>query len=61
VPGSEAQEYRDSLTWWELTTTIELLSKKKFTIDEDENRILTLRYRDRLKILAEPKSPLFEN
>ena len=60
MPKSEAQEHKVSLTRWELDLTLELLSKQKFDIDHDEDRLLTRRYRDRLKKIIEPTLPGLE-
>ena len=54
LPRSEAREIKVTLTRWELDLTLELLKKQKFNIDEEEDRILTRQYRDRLKKEIEP-------
>ena len=57
MPKSDAREFKTDLTRWELDLTIELLTKQKFDIDHDEERMLTKRYRDRLKKIIEPTLP----
>ena len=57
MPQTDAREFKTDLTRWELDLTIELLTKQKFDIDHDEERMLTKRYRDRLKKIIEPTLP----
>lgn len=57
MPKSEAQEIKMAVTRWELDLILGLLKKQKFTITDEEDRILTRRFYDRLEKITKPTLP----
>lgn len=50
-------EFEVKLSRWEVEHLVDLLNKEKFTLDDDNDRILAGGLRDRLRGLIEPKLP----
>jgi len=57
VPRTEAQEIKVAMTSWELEQTLAWCKGRKFTMAQEEDRILNRRFHDRLEKVNKPTLP----